>query len=185
MMMDFRNNLMLGADVARNLAGATIWLEMAYVFANIMKDYNSSQNYFRLSTGLDYNLTSKLYSYIEYHYNSAGKAGAPEYSSLPNTAAYSDGFVYLLGRHYLIPGITYEMTALTKLSSQLLINMNDPSMFMSLVLSYNFLENVMLDIGTYISLGRNMTMPTPFNYVPRSEFGMYPSIFYTSIRLYF
>ena len=55
--------------------------------------------------GLDYSFNGKTYTFIEYHYNGAGTDRPEDYLTNIDQSAYTRGGVYLLGVHYLAPGI--------------------------------------------------------------------------------
>ncbi|TNF56249.1 hypothetical protein EP227_01010, partial [bacterium] len=99
--MVFRENILLGVDITRSVGGAGTWFEAAQTLANITSRYTSEENYFRLSIGADYSLTSELYAFIEYHYSGAGSGNPEDYFKHITETAFTDGAVYLLGRHYL------------------------------------------------------------------------------------
>ncbi len=66
----------------------------------------------------------------------------------------------------------------------------DLSAYLSALFEFNFAEDVYLDVGAFISTGRKpeMHINELSGLVEReikSEFGMYPDIYFTSIRLYF
>ncbi len=183
----FRNNLLLGINISRSVGGATVWLEGSEVLANLFKDYNSDENYFRLSAGTDYQLLPSLYGFIEYHFSQAGKIDAGNYDLLITQTAYREGGVYLLGQHYIIPGIFLEISPLWGLSAQTIINANDPSFFLLTKAQYNIAENIYIDAGVYLSMGKkseiNLNPDLEIN--AKSEFGIYPNTFFTSLRFYF
>ncbi len=186
----FKENLLLGLDVARSIGGAGYWLEAAYTFANATADYTPEEDYFRLSTGLDYNIGNGLYGFIEYHFNGAGRGKPEEYPEAFAGIAYTEGSVYLAGRHYIAPGLAYEITPLINFTAQALLNAVDMSAYLSALFEFNFAEDVYIDAGAFISTGRKPE--TRINEVSglaereiKSEFGMYPDIYFTSIRLYF
>ncbi len=187
----FRENLMLGFDMARSVGGAGVWAEGAYVFDKALSDSlrNSAYDYFRLSVGGDYSFTGKLYGFAEYHYNQAGKSNSDDYSTLATNPAYTEGAVYLLGQHYFTPGATYQLTPLITLSGEALCNLNDQSVFLSLQGEYNIAENVYLSTGAFIGLGENpavrYTGAFPTGVQTKSEFGSYPDILFSSFRFYF
>lgn len=181
MLMDFKENLMTGIDFSRSIGKATGWLESAYVvpkFFNKDEDKNF-KNYLRTTLGFDYKLTESVYSYIEYHYNGAGASDPNRYIFLQNQPAYSEGGVYLQGAHYLAPGMTYEISSLWKLTGQFLLNLNDSSIFNNLTVEYNVAQDAFIDLGAYVPAGKKS------QYIQRSEFGSYPTSFYTSLRFYF
>jgi hypothetical protein len=188
----FREHLMIGGDVTRAIGGAGSWLEAAYVFVNALggERDNTSNDYLRLSLGCDYSFPGNIYAYIEYHYNQAGTADPDGYNDILGTPAYQDGAVFLLGRHYLAPGASFQITPLMTLLGQVLLNITDPSALLVAVLDYNISEDIYLEFGTYLGVGENpervidnnrKTPPLSFN----SEFGSYTDMLYTSFRIYF
>jgi hypothetical protein len=191
LVVGFRENLMVGFDLARSVGGAGAWAEGAYVFHKALSENkrNGDYDYFRLSVGTDYSLTGELYGFLEYHFNGAGTSGADEYGSLAFHPAYTDGAVYLFGRHYLTPGASYQLTPLITLTGEALCNLNDPSAFLSLQAEYNIAENVYLSAGAFIGIGDNPELvyigPLPAYIALNSEFGSYSDILFSSFRFYF
>ena len=183
----FKENLLFGCDIARSIGGAGYWLEAAYTLANITADYTPEEDYFRLSTGIDYNFGNGLYAFIEYHFNGAGNLRSENYLKSYTETAYTDGAVYLLGRHYIAPGLTYEITPLLIFNAQTLLNVGDLSAYLSPMLEFNFTEDIYIELGAFFSMGRRATgYETGQDSIkPNSEFGLYPDIYFTSIRLYF
>ena len=181
MAMDFQDNLLLGLDFARSVGNASAWLEMANVIPKYFNHGDNSylHNYYRATVGVDYKLTSSIYSYIEYHYNGAGVLDSKKYFLLQATTPYTEGGVSLLGVHYLIPGMTYEISSLWKLTEQLLLNAGDLSVFNNLSLEYNLAQDVFIDLGAYLPFGAKSQQ------IQKSEFGIYPKLIYSSLRYYF
>jgi hypothetical protein len=145
------------------------------------------QKYLRLSAGADYSFTDKLYGLIEYHYNGVGENDPEKYLTLVASKAVSEANVFFLGKHYLIPGATYQFTPLITGTAEVLTNLSDGSFYLSPSVEYNLAENVYLGAGAYIGIGKgtelNPAIGEPF--AVGSEFGLYPDIFYTSFRIYF
>ena len=184
-LLGFREHLMTGFDMARGIGGAGFWLEAAYVYANAFdSDNGDAENYLRASVGLDYSFGGVAYGFIEYHFSGAG-AGEPEdYHSNLSQSAYTDGGVYLMGRHYFVPGLTFQLTPLLSLSGVVLSNISDPSVFPSLQIEYNLAQDIYLAAGGFIGIGKRPeteNKETQF----RSEFGGYPTLFFLSFRIYF
>jgi len=177
MTMIFRENLLAGVDIARSIGEAGAWLEAAEVFANAADDYRPDENYFRLSIGSDYSFTEKIYAYIEYHYNGAGGERKENYGPSSHDTAFTDGAVYLLGRHYLAPGFTYEIMPLLSFSGNALINLNDSSVLLSPVLEYSMMQDVYANLGAFIGMGDSSK--------PESEFALYPDVYYSALNFYF
>ena len=184
-LLGFREHLMTGFDIARGIGGAGFWLEAAYVYANAFDNENpNAENYLRASIGLDYSFGGVAYGFIEYHFSGAG-AGEPEdYLDNLSQPAYTDGGVYLMGRHYFVPGLSCQITPLISLSGALLLNTSDPSVFPSLQIEYNFAQDIYLSAGGFIGIGKRPETEddeTQF----RSEFGGYPTLLFSSFRIYF
>jgi hypothetical protein len=184
-LLGFREHLMTGFEIARGIGGAGFWLEAAYVYANAFDSENGeAENYLRASIGLDYSFGGVAYGFIEYHFSGAG-AGEPEdYLANLTQPAYSDGGVYLMGRHYFVPGLSCQITPLISLSGVLLLNTSDPSVFPSLQIEYNFAQDIYLSAGGFIGIGKRPETEddeTQF----RSEFGGYPTLLFSSFRIYF
>jgi len=187
LLLDFQNNLLLGLDLTRALGGAGFWVEGAYVLVKTLAiDFEGEKkNYLRLTIGTDYSFRNGFYVFCEYHYSGAGVREPRDYLQVLSRPGVSEGAVYLLGQHYLIPGFSYPLTPLLNLTAQALINLTDPSLFLAPQVEYNIAENVYLSGGAFISLGRNPQIGNFLQPVFRSEFGSYPHIFFTSFRVYF
>jgi hypothetical protein len=191
LLLGFRKHLLIGLDVARAIGGAGFWIEAAYVIPDFFSERENlnEKNYFRASIGLDYNLNSRTYGFIEYHFNSAGENQPENYTNLVPLSAYQDGSVYLFGKHYLNLGSTYQLSPLVPITGLLIVNFNDWSLVISPFLEYNIAENIYLAAGAYLSLGKNPEwvlgplLPRPL--LLRSEFGSYPDMLFTSFRIYF
>jgi len=188
--MIFRENALLGIDITRPLGGAGVWVEAAFVGT----DADSSSNYVRLSAGTDYHFSvgNGLYGFLEYHFNGAGSTSASEYviNARSNPAAYIDGAVYLLGRHYLIPGASYQAGPLTTLFAEMLLNLSDGSVLFAPYLEYNMTENTYVSIGAYGRIGKGPRAttgnPSTIDGIAlRSEFGSYPGQLFVFLRYYF
>jgi len=192
MLVGFRENLMIGLDLTRAIGGAGFWVEGAYVVVDGMSDNGDGvgDDYLRLTTGLDYSFGSRTYGFVEYHYNQAGSNDAGDYAANRATTAYREGAVYLLGEHYVIPGLVYQFTPLVTGTAQAWINAGDPSVSVVPNIEYNIAENIYLSGGAYIGVGKSSEVlrgpfgiPTGINF--RSEFGAYPDFYYGSFRVYF
>ena len=181
----FREHLMTGFDIARGIGGAGFWFEAAYVYANAFDSENSqAENYLRASIGLDYSFSGVAYGFVEYHFSSAGAQEPEDYLANLDRPAYTDGAVYLMGKHYFVPGLTVQITPLVSLSGVVLSNIADPSVFPSLQAEYNFAQDIYLSAGGFIGIGKRPETEdeeTQF----RSEFGGYPTLFFSSVRIYF
>jgi hypothetical protein len=166
-------------------------LETAYVIPDFFRDKRNprEKNYFRASIGMDYSLNSKTYGFFEYHFNSPGENRAEKYMAIIPTSAYQDGSVYLLGKHYLNLGCTYQLSPLMPFTGIIILNLSDRSLILSPSIEYNIAENIYLAASAYIGLGKSPELPicplSPFPFIYRSEFGAYPDMIFTSFRIYF
>jgi hypothetical protein len=174
--LDFRRHLLLGLDLSRSLGQAGSWLECAYVVNNPFHStaVQEEANYFRLSAGLDGQLFSGVYTFAEYHYSSAGAAAPEDYPLLPAKNAFRDGAVYLLGRHYGTVGATFQLTPLLSGVVLVLHNFSDGSWCLGPQVEYNIRQDVYLAAGAFLFAGKS-----------RSEFELYPNLFFSSFRFYF
>lgn len=186
--MGFRENVLLGIDLARPVGGAGCWLEAAYVFSGVFGAGSdaSSTNYARATAGLDYNITSKTYGFVEYHFNGPGTGAPGDYTGLFEKTAYAEGSVYLLGRHYLVPGVSYQFHPLVTLTMESLVNVADPSLFLSPRMEYNFAGNMYISAGGFFGIGSGPAYDLQTSMAAlQSEFGAYPNIYFASMRYYF
>jgi hypothetical protein len=185
--MLFKENLLAGFDLARAIGNAGAWLETAYVVPDIIDPSTDSWalDYLSLSLGLDYNLSSDLYGYLEYHYNSAGNNRPRKYLEAQTEPAYTEGNIYLLGRHYVSVGGSYNLGPLLPLTGLLMVNLNDFSAEISLSLEYNIKENVYISGGCNLGLGANPEVVGGGIVEYESEFGAYPNLIYSAVKIYF
>jgi hypothetical protein len=189
--MEFRRNLMLGIDLARDIGGATWWIEGAHTFAKAFDEPVPEEDYFRLSLGVQYRLAGDLLATLEYHYSSAGTrdpnaclANTIGASGISPATAFADGGVYLLGQHYLAPGLAYEFTPLLNGSLSALINLTDGSTYLNGRLGYSLSDDQLLEMGFFCPVGQPGDRQGGM-LIPESEFSLYPSTIYLGFRCYF
>jgi len=181
MTMIFKENILLGLDLARSICGAGTWLEAAQVLSDAANDYRPEENYFRLSIGTDYSFTSRLYAFIEYHFNGAGTDNPVDYLNAATETAFTEGAVYLLARHYIAPGLSFEITPLLVFGSQLLLNMEDGSALLSPSLEWSVSQNIYAGLSAFIGLGKESDDPDR----PNNEFGLYTDTYFASLSFYY
>ncbi len=190
-LMIFRENALAGLSLSRAVGEAGAWLEVAYVVPDAVDtpDDPYAEDYVQASLGADRNLTPDLYAYAEYHHNGAGSLHPDDYLSALGTTAYIEGNSYLLGRHYGSVGATYTVGPLLPVDALVVVNLTDGSAELTLSAEYNFKENVYIGGGLLLGIGAEPeTVAAAKTAVPlryRSEFGAYPEVFYTEVRLYF
>jgi hypothetical protein len=189
-LLGFRDDVLLGLDLARSVGRASVWLESAYVFPGALNhDFPTARNYGRITAGIQRSLGPGLEGFLEYHFNSAGAAQPADYAGLSIHPAYARGTVYLLGRHYLSAGMTCQVIPLIPFSGLVVWNVGDGSLSLSPQAEYNVAENIYLAAGAYLGIGRRpgarpLTGPGGLSDL-RSEFGGYPDLVFLSFRFYF
>jgi hypothetical protein len=187
----FREHLLLGGDLTRSVGGAGVWLEIAQVQVREREERTTDDDYFRASAGADYNFADGLYGFLEYHFNGAGSDDVDAYWTLYNHPAYTDGSVYLLARHYVTPGLAYQITPLLISSAEALINLSDGSALAVPGLEYNIAEDIYLQLGGYFAIGprpesrESVIAPGRTEVGIQSEFGNYSHTIFSSFRIYF
>ena len=183
-LVGFQKHLLAGLDIARGIGGAGFWLEAAYVFIESFgQDTGTTDNYLRASTGFDYSFGEKTYGFIEYHFNGAGAKTPENYLANLDKPAYTQGGVYLMGTHYLAPGLSYQLTPLISFGGQMLFNLSDSSVWIGPQFEYNIAEDIYLSAGGLISVGERFEDGETLEF--RSEFGSYPNVIFSSFRVYF
>jgi hypothetical protein len=192
LLLAFQEDVMVGVDVARSLGGSGVWLEAAAVFPDALRGgagQARAANYARLTAGIDRSLSGRLYGFLEYHYSSAGASRPAGYIGLFSQPASARGAVYLMGRHYLSAGLTYQLTPLIPCTGLIIGNVADGSLALSLQTEYNVAENIYLGAGAYLGIGRrpgtSLFAGPPAAPDLRSEFGSYPDFIFVSFRVYF
>ena len=184
----YRENLLVGLDVARSIGGAGFWFDAAHTFAGLLDDRLDDEDFSRVSVGLDYHfdVAGGITPYLEYHYNGASEGKPSLYESETTTVAYRESGVYLLGKNYLAPGFVWNVKPLVTINGALLWNVDDDSAYVTTSLDYNITGNMYIGIGADIAIGdkaeggcsgAGMEIP--------SEFGAYPDLYYSYLRIYF
>ncbi len=186
----FQEDLLLGIDAARSIGGSGVWLEAAWVRPDALNSLRPKPAaYARLSAGIDRSLGSRLYGFLEYHYSSAGAVRPSGYVERLSTPAYTRGTVYLLDRHYLSLGATWQATPLIPITGLVIWNAGDGSAAVAPSAEYNISQNIYVGGGVYLGIGERpgtpLMGPGSFPPVLNSEFGSYPDFAYLSFRVYF
>lgn len=193
-----------GAGWERALGMFGFWAEAAYTASTIdyppympfpLPEIEFKEDYFRLSVGLDRALSDNTLAMIEYHHSSFGTDDPEQYQNLSRTEGFQSGGIYLVGKDYLIPSISWTATPLLNLSASAFANLTDSSAFVRMSGDYSLSENLYTDFGIYFGVGDRTrleaaTLPAPFfftytQFADGSEFGSFPTTAYMSLRYYF
>ncbi len=178
--MGYRDHLLLGMDLAGSLGDAGAWLEAAWTRRP------DGRSFLRISTGLDHRFPNGIYGTLEYHLNGAGVSRTGDYYKLLDDRTYTAGGVFLLGRHYVAPGLAWQLTPLWSVHLPVLWNLSDRSAFLSPSFEYGCFQNGSVSGGVLFGLGRSSgASPFPASLDVRSEFGPFPTLGFVSMSYYF
>ena len=179
--MRFAGQNLIGAGIQSALGVLGFWLEAAYV--------SGDEDYIRASIGVDYAFNERVFGMLEYHHNGAGSSNPDNYLEQLDDTAYTAGGVFLLGKNYLIPVISWQQSTLLTLSLQALANLDDGSMFISMNAEYSLSDNLYMGLGYYHFVGDDFNFS---NDIPKqslfqfgSEYGSNPDSIFVSFRYYF
>ncbi|MGM0443223.1 MAG: hypothetical protein ACQEQV_03460 [Fibrobacterota bacterium] len=184
-LMLFQGNTLLGLDLERNLGGATLTAEGAWVFTDLLETWPRGEDYFRLSTDVKYKFPFGLNATAEYHFSSAGIAGPYEVArvqQLQESVPYREGALYLLGRQYAGLLGAYEFTPLLHGQISIFANLGEESVSTDLALDYTLASNEAVTLTGGASLGAGGRAPRPG--ILR-EFGSAGKSIYAGLRWYF
>ena len=174
----FRENLMLGGSLNRAIGGATGWIELAAVSTEVFSGDASGEEkeiFWSASAGMDRSwFNASLYGYLEYHFNSPGANDPDGYDAVISSPAYTSCGIYLLGKHYISPGMTWTPMPLLNITGQTLINLTDSSAYVTLMGEYSITEDITLKAGLSTGAGKLS-----------SEFGSWPGSYFTSAAYFF
>lgn len=138
---------LIGADLVGELLGLGLWGEGIY---NFMKD--DDDNWYEFIVGTDYTLESGLYTMIEYHRNSLGKATHDEYY-LNDWMRYFVGETKTLAQDQMYGLIQYPLTDLMLIGSSAIYSISDGSFAIIPSIYYSIFENVDLTLMFNIYVG--------------------------------
>ena len=179
--MRFAQQNLIGAGIQSALGEFGFWLEAAHV--------RGDEAYTRASIGLDYAFSQNVFGMIEYHFNEAGSPDPDNYLGQLEESAYTAGGVFLLGRNYLIPSISWQASTLLTLSLMSLANLDDDSIFLSLNANYSLSDNLYMGMGYYHFTGADFSFsnesPAADSFRFGSEYGGNPDSIYISLSYYF
>lgn len=163
-----------GVGIQGAIADLGAWLEAAYMDAE-------HQQYWRVSTGLDYAVNESIFAMVEYHYNGAGEKQTENYLSNASSTAYQKYGVHLMGQHYLMPSISWTANALLNVSAAVYYNLDDSSALFNIAAETSWSDNVYSQFGLFQGFGKQTQSITQAG----SEYGDSPLMLYTSLGVYF
>lgn len=166
-------------EAAGDLGGSGWYLEAS---ARIDPDgYDHSA--VRATAGLDHHFPIGLRLIGELHYNSPGTLDPADTPAALQRQPYTVGEVYLLGELYAGLLASYELHPLATLNLSWLQNLTDGSALAGPAIAWDFAQEVSLGAGALIPIGPSLDFGPAGLPTVRSEFGLYPTVFYTDLRL--
>jgi hypothetical protein len=117
-----------------------------------------------------YRFDNGLVLLTEYLYNGVGTGEPENYPQVLAAAPFAEGLSFLLGRHYLLAGPSYEVHPLLKANGLLIWNLEDDSFLLRPLLDFSLSDNLVLQAFWSFSEGRKPRQVFGLA-VPRSEFG--------------
>jgi hypothetical protein len=125
-------------------------------------------------------LPNGLYALLEYYYNGFGEPDPEAYPQLLGSERFARGEIFNLGRHYLGAVFEYEPHPLVQATLFGQWNLLDQSGLIGPLLSVSLSDEADLRLGAYFPFGADL-----IGLQVRSEFGLYPRVYYMQLRLYF
>lgn len=174
----FAEQNLLGGGIESSIGDMGVWFETAWVFGD--------DNYNRTSVGVDYSFSTHVFGQIEYHYNGAGDADPKGYRDLQDHVAYQKGGVFLLGKNYLMPSLSWTATPILTLTVSSLLNLDDSSAFVNASGSYSLGDELGMNFGLYLFYGDRLAyQPAPPAVTIQSEYGSNSNLAYISLNYFF
>jgi hypothetical protein len=163
------------------------WMLQGPYYAGMGNAQHKDDHFVRAIFGADYKFDTKktLTILAEIYYNGFGRRHAKDYLALlakPRMAEF--GEISNTGVLYAALGLNWEPHHKVPLSLVVMGNLLDPSMFINATMTYKVGDESILVAGAMIPIGRAPEMG-PTGLVPRSEFGLYPFVFYLQWKMYF
>ncbi|MFT6751811.1 MAG: hypothetical protein ACJA2O_001994 [Candidatus Azotimanducaceae bacterium] len=174
--IQFSKQKLIGLGIQSALGLIGTWFEIAYVAGD--------DNYSRLSTGIDYAPTENTLLMIEYHYNGAGAGSPLQYQRLQNDSAYQSGGVFFSNKDYVMPSLSWQVSALLSISLQGIFNLRDESYFLNTGISYSISENFYMGLSYYHFSGKDIQLSDTV-LAFGSEYGSSPNSVSINFSYYF
>ncbi|RJO65877.1 MAG: hypothetical protein C4523_14990 [Myxococcales bacterium] len=136
--------------------------------------------------GADYRWENSLHLIGEYFYNGRGATNSQNYPQAISDRYFA--FSPFLGQHYAGISLSGEATPLLQLQGTVLINLQDPSAYLSPALIYSLSNEAELIAYLGIPVGRQMVVVRDGLVLQtdvRSEYGLYPYILMVQARVFF
>ncbi len=137
----------------------------------------------RVTLGLSYKFDFGLTLLAESHFSSGGGATPDDYLLTTQNIEFEAGESFLMGKWYVGLSLSYAITPLITAQLVSMVNAADGSGMMMPTVSWNLSENVTIGVGGLLPFGKRSLTAIENIPIPRSEFGMYPFMFYTKVAI--
>ncbi len=132
----------------------------------------------RVVVGADGRPTSKTTLSAEAYLQTLGAVDPSDYLAEATSERVLRGELWTLGVGYGVVSVAQELTSLVSITGSVISNVIDPSALISASLSASVADNTSLGIGGFQPIGR---APDSDGSV-RTEFGLYPSVFFIHMK---
>lgn len=121
----------------------------------------------------------------ELRYDGFGAEGGNRLAGVLGSPAYERGELQLLGRWAVAATATLQAHPLLSTELLVLASLSDGSALLGPGFSYSVSDEVSLRAGGFVGLGSAAEVLPGGGVLPRSEFGLAPSVFYAALSAYF
>lgn len=162
------------------IRGAGVRGEFTFTHNTTNPHPKEPRTFFRAVSSVDYRFANSLYALLEYYYNGFGTKDPEEYSTLFNSERRARGETFNVGRHYLGSALGYELHHLVNANLSTQWNLVDQSFLLGPLLVVSLSNEADLRTGAYFPFGTGLV-----GRQVKSEYGLYPKVYYLQLRLYF
>ena len=175
----FFHDVVLGPFFDGEVRGVGIRGEFTFT-RNSAGRVQERRTFFRAVSSMDYRFLNGLYGLLEYYYNGFGQDDVDSYSRLFTSRRLARGEIFNFGQHYLGGLLDYEFHPLVQGTLFGQWNLLDLSGLVGPLIIVSVSDEADLRLGAYFPWGARIRGTRI-----RSEYGLYPRIYYAQLRLYF
>ena len=178
----FHGDTVAGVFITTDVQGTAYRGEVTWTRSGAAEDQLlDRERFWRVSLGLDRQLTPTTGISGEFHFNGVGVGDPSQYVRLAMTDRVSRGDVRSLGRYYTGGGFNWQMHPLVTLNQALLFNWNDHSLLWLPSLNWSTSDNSSLLLGAQWGIGPGVKDEMSIE----SEYGPVPATLYIGAKWYF
>ncbi|HKA53297.1 MAG TPA: hypothetical protein VKJ47_06505 [Candidatus Binatia bacterium] len=162
------------------IRGAGIRGEFTFTHNTTEPHPKEPRTFFRAVSSADYRFANSLYMLFEYYYNGFGTTDPGEYTARAKSERRTRGEIFNVGRHYIGSSLEYELHPLVNVALSTQWNLLDQSVLLGPLLNISLSDEADLQTGAYFPFGTGLV-----GQHVKSEYGLYPKVYYLQLRLYF